>query len=166
MGKSDSIKPSLKEFGTVAVLPFHGYRGGELVRYIKREMKDRGVTVVELQDLGKDAPKPELDKFDRKVSKLLKGRNLEGIDHIVTGQLISRPLMPALLAGSKSLVIGARMEVISTASGKVVARADLKRDTAYLHGGPEDVSDDSDVLPDTAARLIVTLRWDEQSIKD
>ncbi|MEX0325890.1 MAG: hypothetical protein AB3N33_07370 [Puniceicoccaceae bacterium] len=159
MGRNASIKPSLQEFDTIAVLPFHGYRGGELVRYLNRELKDRRATVVEIRKLEKDEPKPDLDRFDRKVAKLLKGKSLEGIDHIVTGQLISRPLMPGLLAESKSLVIGARMEVISTATGKVVARAELKRDSAYLHGGPEDFSDDTDVLPDTATRLIVALRW-------
>ena len=151
------VKPRWTDFGTVAILPFHGYRGGEMVRHVARELGGRDVEVVELRKLATDEPAPDLSIYDRKVAKLLKGYSLEGIEHIITGQLITRPLLTSF-GDTKTLVVGASMVVVSTKSGKPVATSNLKRDTAYRHGGPEDIQDFDDLLPDTTERLVVQLR--------
>jgi hypothetical protein len=128
-------KIEAKALGTIAILPFEGYKGGEFVHYLKEELIERGATIVEIED----------------------GKVPDEVDHIASGKLIGLPSLHDGVGNTKTRLVGAFMEITSTQTGQVIARAKVENNFPG-RVTKVDIHEDNFYLPDTANQLIVRLR--------
>jgi hypothetical protein len=149
-------KPDYSTFGQMAVLPFAGTQGVAMATHVSSELKARGASVATLEALSSEQETPGRERFDEKTQDLLTGRSLEGIDHLVTGSLITRKIFYAR-GESKNEVLRAELDIISAETGKVVARADYSSE-ARTYTPQTNVHSENFLARDMAARLVVRIR--------